>query len=119
MNIFSDSAPPGEFGQLVEGKEVDFGDLDIASGLSPFQLAKEQHFVNMMRIAGMVGMPVCISDSDQLSGPGTVAGLFHNLSFDSAGRWLTHIGPATGQGPAVIGSFLDQQDFPILEDACP
>ena len=60
-------------------------------------------------------MEVAVEDGGEFGDANFVAGLFAGFASSGDGGWFANIGPATGEGPAAILEFADEENTAILE----
>jgi len=103
-----------ECGEMVLGEKLGVRGFVTILGRATCELGEKKKFVGMKDV-GRMAVEVAVKDGCEFADANLIAGFFAGFTDGSEGRRFTHIGPASGEGPATVLEFADEEDATILE----
>ena len=113
-NLRGRDATEGKWGKMVFGEKLGVGSLVAVLRRATYEFGEKKKFVGMKEV-GRMAVEVAVKDGCEFADANLIAGLFAGFTDGSEGRGFTHIGPASGEGPATVLEFADEEDATILE----
>ena len=109
-------ADEGKRGKICFGEEGGVGGFVAVLRAASGDFGEEEKFVGVEGERWMT-VKIAVVDSSKFGDADVVARFFANFAGGGDGRRLTDIGPATGESPAAIFEFADEEDFSVLESS--
>ena len=115
-DLWGSDAHEGKRREIVFGEEGGAGSFVAVLRAATSDFGEEKKLVGVKGV-GRMAMKIAIVDRGEFGDADVVAGFLASFAGGGDGRRLTHIGPATGESPAAIFDFADEEDFSVLESS--